>query len=187
MQWSRFPGSARTNDREAVNKIRSEMNEIRKEVYGPEGIRADQRQRNRNRKGTRERDPRWRGLNQNLVRASEVQSPARPGHFLRQFGQSDRETIENANTEATVPQILTLLNGPMYAQLATRNSVLSKSVAAASTPADKLDVIMLSILGRRPIPRDREILLPEIENGGARGVSDVVWALLNTRQFMFVQ
>ena len=34
-----------------------------------------------------------------MVRASELQSPAPAGHFLREFGQSDRDQIENANAE----------------------------------------------------------------------------------------
>ena len=37
----------------------------------------------------------------NFVRASELSSPAPDGHFLRTFGQSDRQLIENANDEAS--------------------------------------------------------------------------------------
>ena len=37
---------------------------------------------------------------------------ARPrGHPLREFGQSDRETVDNANPEAGIPQALLLMNG----------------------------------------------------------------------------
>ena len=39
-----------------------------------------------------------------FVRAAELDSPAPRGHYLREFGQSDRELIENANNEASVPQ-----------------------------------------------------------------------------------
>ena len=76
-------------------------------------------------------------------------SPARPGHFLRQFGQSDRETIENSNTEATVPQILTLLNGPMYSQLVNRNSVLAKKLQDTAGPEEQLDLTRLSNLNQK--------------------------------------
>ncbi len=179
--------ATRTQNREEVNKIREEMNAIRKEIYGADGERMMQRQRSRYQRQVRGTDPRWSGFRRDMVRASEVTSPARPGHFLRQFGQSDRETIENANTEATVPQILTLLNGPMYSQLASRNSVLYKNVAAAESPAEKLDVIVLSILSRRPTELEKKLLMSEVADGGPQGVGNVVWALLNTRQFMFVQ
>ncbi|MCH8829982.1 MAG: DUF1549 domain-containing protein, partial [Planctomycetes bacterium] len=80
--------ASRTQDREKVNSLRQEMNKIRRQVFGDTGQR---RQRNRARQRRRDPDPRWRNFSRQLVRASEVQSPARPGHFLRQFGQSDRE------------------------------------------------------------------------------------------------
>ncbi len=39
----------------------------------------------------------WKDFNRDLVRASELPSPAPERTFLREFGQSDRETIENSN------------------------------------------------------------------------------------------
>ena len=179
--------ASRTGDREKITKIRAEMAEIRKGIYGKEGEAAMQRQRDRYRQQLRETDPRWVGFRRDMVRASEVTSPARPGHFLRQFGQSDRQTIENANFEATVPQILTLLNGPMLTQLLNRNSALSKNLAEVETSAEKLDVITVSILGHHATTDEKRLLLPEIEDGGPQGIGNVVWALLNTQQFMFVQ
>ncbi len=114
-------------------------------------------------------------------------SPARPGHFLQQFGQSDRETIENASTEATVPQILTLLNGPMNYQLSSRKSVLARKLADITDPDERADLIFLTILSRRPSERERELAVNQLELDRQRGVTDVVWALINTWQFMFVQ
>lgn len=175
----------RTQDREKIEKLREEVGSIRKEVFGP--AMEMQRMRQRSRERQRETDPRWAGFSRDLVRASEVSSPARPGHFLRQFGQSDRETIENANTEATVPQILTLLNGPMYSQLMNRSSVLYKRLQDAESADEKLEVIFISILNRRPTNEETKITLPQIEADPRQGVYDVVWALLNTRQFVFVQ
>jgi hypothetical protein len=163
------------------------MADIRKEIYGPQAEMMMQRQREQASAARRETDPRWIGFSRDLVRASEVESPARPGHFLRQFGQSDRETIENANTEATVPQILTLLNGPMFNQLLNRNSVFAKNLANADSRDEKLDVIFLTILSRRPTEREKKITIDVVETDGPRAAADVVWALLNTRQFMFVQ
>ena len=34
----------------------------------------------------------------------ELQTPAQPGHFLQEFGQSDREIVDNANRDASVTQ-----------------------------------------------------------------------------------
>ncbi len=50
-----------------------------------------------------EDDPRWKGLRRDFVRASELPSlRPRPGTSLRDFGQSDRNLIENANHTAAV-------------------------------------------------------------------------------------
>jgi hypothetical protein len=177
----------RTQDREKITTLRDQLNVARRESMGPQMEMQMPRAQQRARDERRDPDPRWTGFSRDLVRASEVSSPARPGHFLRQFGQSDRETIENSNTEATVPQILTLLNGPMYGQLVSRNSVLAKNLEDAEQNEEKLDLIYLSILNRYPTRYEREIALPRIESDGRRGVGDVIWALLNTRQFIFVQ
>ena len=55
------------------------------------------------------------GADGGLVRASDLPQPAPPGHFLRQLGASDRETVDAANREANVPQVLSLLNGATLA------------------------------------------------------------------------
>ncbi len=177
--------ATRVNDKDKVNALRTKMNDIRKQVYGAKGEMMMRRRRTNQR--TRETDPRWAGISREVVRASEIDSPARPGHFLRQFGQSDRETIENANTEATVPQVLTLLNGPMFGQLFNRGSQLAKELGRASQPQEKIDVLFLSILSRRATDRESKIALAQIESDGRVAYMDIAWALINTRQFVFVQ
>ena len=167
------------------------MAATRREIYGPaaddELIRQSKLLSEKNRQQRSDTDPRWLGFPKDLVRASELPSPAAPGHFLRQFGQSDRETIANANTEANIPQVLTLLNGPLFAHLQNRNSLLQKQLANAEKPLDKLQVLYVSILSRPPTEREQELLLPRLLRDGDEGVSAIAWALLNTRQFMFVQ
>ena len=62
-------------------------------------------------------DPRWKGYGGNLVRASELPSPAPRGHFLRLFGQSDRESVQNGHQDPVLTQVLALLNGPIFNQI----------------------------------------------------------------------
>lgn len=176
----------RTQDREKVAELREKMNDLRKEVLGKDGEMMYQMQRQQFSEQMRETDPRWQGVSRELVRASETSSPARPGHFLRQFGQSDRETIENASTEATVPQILTMLNGPMYYQLLNRASVLGKKITATRDPEEQAELIFLALLSRRPTDAELELASNQIQSNRS-GYVDIVWALINTRQFMFIQ
>ncbi|OYW29856.1 MAG: hypothetical protein B7Z47_04315, partial [Chthoniobacter sp. 12-60-6] len=47
-------------------------------------------------------------------RAADLESPAPRGHYLREFGQSDRDIIDNANTDASMPQALVLMNSELF-------------------------------------------------------------------------
>ena len=82
--------------------------------------------------------------------------------------------------------MLTLLNGPIFYQMQNRNSVLAKNLAKAADAEERLDVLFLSTLGRPPTEREKMLTLPDVKSG-SKGMMDVLWALLNTRQFMFVQ
>ena len=123
-----------------------------------------------------------------LARASELPTPLPLGHFLRQFGQSDRETIDGGRTVATVPQILAMLNGPITHSMLQRGSVIFDEVSSHA-PREAVDVIFLSVLSRRPSAADREFAMQEILSAENRaiGASNLIWALLNTREFLFIQ
>jgi hypothetical protein len=131
--------------------------------------------------------PQWEKFEPGLVRAAELPQPAPLGHFLRQFGQADREQIEDATIEASVPQVLALVNGPVYNRMMQEYSVLVHNVNSRSSPREKIDVIFLSILNRRPTPYEMTYCLREIKDWDAHGYGNIVWSLLNTRQFVFIQ
>lgn len=129
----------------------------------------------------------YRNLIAGMARASELPSPSRRGHFLRDFGQSDREVIENASHHASVPQALNLLNGPMVQSLTNRFSVFGKRLHAAGTPEEKAELIFQAMLTRKPTEEEIRIVTAEVNNRGNSSYEGVVWALLNTQQFMFIQ
>jgi len=142
-------------------------------------------QQNRRNRGQNRRNA---NAQRNLVRASEVVSPAPAGHFLRQFGESDREIIENSNTEASVPQALSLLNGLPLNLVLNQTAPLTKAVQGASDSEGREDALFLSFLGRTPSERERELMRGQIEIYGPRqGYRLTVGALLNTQEFRFVQ
>jgi len=122
------------------------------------------------------------------VRASEQPAPLPLGHFMRQFGQSDRETIEGARQVATVPQILAMFNGPITHAMLEKGSVIYDEVTSQG-PEQAIDVVFLSVLTHRPSVEDRRFAVQEVltaENRAA-GFGNVIWALLNTREFIFIQ
>lgn len=121
------------------------------------------------------------------ARASELPSPAKPGHFLRTFGQSDRELIQNASDDASVPQALSLLNGPAAEVLGNPLSKLSQDLKKAATPQQKMDLLYLSFLSRMPTNNERAVMGQVIQQRGDKAVDDVTHALLTGSQFLFIQ
>tara|TARA_R110002096_G_scaffold193995_3_gene376051 strand:- start:181 stop:2586 length:2406 start_codon:yes stop_codon:yes gene_type:complete len=122
-----------------------------------------------------------------MARASELQSPAPRGHFLREFGQSDRDVIENAANNASVPQALNLLNGTIVEALTNQYAVFGSRIHEAGTPEEKTRMIFQAMLTREPTDREMDIAKAEIESKGDEAYEGIVWALLNTQQFIFVQ
>ncbi len=181
-------------ERQARNAVRSAQREMQKGMNQEMMMSMSMEDKmERDQKTEVEIDPRWKGFPRSLVRASELPSPAPNGHFLRVFGQSDRDTIQNASVQPTVPQALALLNGPMFNELMKPNSVLMKSLATKETAEDKLDVIFLTVLSRLPSFAEKNLLLQEInrydENGNNlhNGYKNVIVALMNTRQYAFIR
>lgn len=124
-----------------------------------------------------------------LARASELPSPSPADSFLRQFGQGDRETINCSQQDATVPQILAMFNGPITHVMLEAGSATVDNVLAIESTRDRIDAIFLSVLSRRPNASDRRVAAMELGRTRQDGVGygNIIWALLNTREFLFVQ
>ncbi|MBE7466645.1 MAG: DUF1553 domain-containing protein [Planctomycetes bacterium] len=130
--------------------------------------------------------------NNEPVWAVEVQTPARGGSFLEIFGQPDREqvTVEREN-DGSITQALEMLNGGAINQkVAATGNHMTKQLIDLKLPADKLiEELFLAALSRLPSP-DEAKGLGKIVRGNpppAELVEDLYWALLNSREFVFVK
>lgn len=142
-----------------------------------------------------------------FVRADELPSPAPNGHFLRTFGQSDRDVIEAANSSPATTQALTMLNGFVDKELLKDRSVLYQEMLKPQDMGGKVDVLFLAILTRPPTPTERELGKQEIAhallafrktNKAGMGsdvakestkaaLHNLAWVLVNSNEFLFVQ
>ncbi len=116
-------------------------------------------------------------------RAAELDSPAPTGHPLREFGQSDRELVDNANHDASVSQALVLLNGPMMTYILNPWSQLKLALKQARYPDERVETVYLTLFSRRPTSPEKARWSAE----GSTDLDDLIYALLNTQQFIFVQ
>jgi len=148
-----------------------------------------QRGKNKRRKlGRGDEDYRsYRNLVSKMARASELDSPAPRGHFLRDFGQSDCEMIENSAESASVPQALNLLNGPIVEALTNRYAAFGSRLHQAGDVEEKARMIFQAMLTREPTTDELSIVRSEVERFGDDAYDGIVWSLLNTQQFLFVQ
>ena len=122
----------------------------------------------------------------NIMRASDMRNPAPNGHFLRLYGQSDREIVDNGSRDASVMQALTMMNGSLFRNLTSAFSLISREVREEKSPEAVLDTLYLSTLSRHATDKEKEVLLPVV-SGSAEGKGDALWTILNTRQFLFIQ
>jgi hypothetical protein len=125
-------------------------------------------------------------MNRLYPRAAEMETPAPLGHPLREFGQSDRESVENSNREASVPQVLVLMNGEMMTRILNSWSQIKMSVKQAQYPEDKIDAVYLTILSRKATSEERA-MWSKAQASGLDQIDDLIYALLNTQQFIFIQ
>lgn len=121
-----------------------------------------------------------------LMRASELPQPAVGGHFLRDFGQSERTLIDGGSREGSVPQVLMMMNGKAQEMLTNKDSLIFRNMEKVTSPADKAEAIFLSILNRRPTLREKDIA-KRMTAEGEDGYASMIWALINTREFSFIQ
>jgi hypothetical protein len=129
-------------------------------------------------------DERWI---KSIRRASELQSPQGNGHLLEVFGQSDRMLIENSDDGGNVLQALFLMNSSQTNWLIAQHSAPVLEARQAETPEAKLETLYIGFLARKPSEREMEALLPYFKEDPEKARQRIIWAMLNTQQFLFIQ
>ncbi|MCH7988389.1 MAG: DUF1549 domain-containing protein [Planctomycetes bacterium] len=176
-EYREFPSNIRTNiigvDLNTVSAV------VLFEAEGKARTQVDSGRRKRQRKYT------YKGML--LARASELPSPVPANHFLRRFGQSDRELISASSKMGSVPQVLTMFNGPITHMLLEKNSTLYNNVSRKRSAKGGVYAAFITILSRPPNDDESKIAVREVEKNRAAGYGNVIWSLVNTREFLFIQ
>lgn len=120
-----------------------------------------------------------------LARASELRQPERDDHFLRMFGQSDRQIADSNSEEGSVPQVLMLMNGEAQGVLSSRQALAVATAEKQESAQAQVESLYLSFFSRRPGAEEIKSIYADIEAGLKPG--DLAWVLFNSREFVFVQ
>jgi len=141
------------------------------------GKQRSKRQKREERRGERQGNDDW-------LRASELPQPMPPTHFLRVAGQSAREVADDGSTEGGISESLAMMNGEVTKSLMT-NSLVIKAARKKNTQAEQIAFLYRTCLSRPPQERDTKQCIAALNQGLDLG--DIAWALLNSREFMFIQ
>ena len=118
--------------------------------------------------------------------AMRMATPAPPAHFLRVFGQPDRTGLGEFRDEASsLRQQLMMLNGRMTHEASRVGSLEPLHHLLKKDPNLAIDWAYQEILTRLPSPEEKAEA-HAIVNGGAEGLADLRWALLNSNEFRFL-
>jgi hypothetical protein len=123
----------------------------------------------------------------NLLRAAELQQPEQPGHFLREFGQSARISFDGSSTMGSQPQLLMLMNGPVQEMLTDAKSLVFRNMATQSSVEGKIDALFLTLLARKPNGEEKQAALEAVAADPESTYANLIWALSNGLEFLFVQ
>jgi hypothetical protein len=110
-------------------------------------------------------------------------------YFLTTFGRATRESVCSCEVklEPTLSQSLHMLNGDATTQRIRQGGLIPKRLTEKKTPDQIIEELYLRTLTRRPSPEETaklQVALKE-EPDKAKGLEDVFWALMNTREFVF--
>jgi hypothetical protein len=124
-------------------------------------------------------------------RAMELWTVRSQSVFLDSFGRPDpnQDPPCERTGDTTVVQALHLMNSPNLHRKVTSDAGRAAVLAASKkTPAEVVDELYALVYSRRPGAEERKICLGVLEQAGAnrrQAIEDLLWALLNTPEFVF--
>lgn len=124
------------------------------------------------------------------TRAIALPDPTIVSHFLATFGRPLRNNPCDCARGFTpdLSQVLHLANSPeLHAKLISPTGRLAVGLQAGRSDDDLVDELYLSALGRHPADGERQAVKESLAEGASREEAwqDVLWALINSSEFVF--
>ncbi len=108
-------------------------------------------------------------------------------HFMRIFGQSDRQTHAKP-TGASIQHSLVLMQSPVVNDRVRAEKDSRVERLLASYPDDNgrvVDEMFLASLARAPSEGEKDVALAAMETNRVAGAENLQWALINSAEFFF--
>jgi hypothetical protein len=122
-------------------------------------------------------------------RAVQIADGQTSNYFLTSFGRSPRQTAcaAEATTEPTLSQALHMINGDTISRKVGETKRFQKLLDAGQKPAQVCESIYITCLSRKPTSEETQKLeaIFAAETNPRAAVDDILWAVLNSREFLF--
>ncbi len=122
------------------------------------------------------------------TRATQLPDPKVPSYFLDVFDRATRETVCERKQTTSVMQIMHLVSGDTINQkIRAENSLIERFIKSGKSSPEIIEELYLRTLSR--FPKKEEAQLAQQGVGQApsprEGYEDLLWALLNSKEFIF--
>ncbi|QDU39458.1 Bacterial Ig-like domain (group 2) [Maioricimonas rarisocia] len=126
------------------------------------------------------------------TRAIELPDGEYPNYFLNTFGKPRRASVCECERmpDENLGQALHTLNGDILAtKIADKNGRVAKLLASEKSDAEIITQLYLLSVGREPTNSEVATARQFLDESPSRDVffQDLLWALLNSKQFLFVR
>ncbi len=122
------------------------------------------------------------------TRAMQIPEPEIESYFLEVFDRPSRQLICERKNTPTLNQALHMVSGDsLQTKIANPKSTLAKALAEGKDPERILEDLYLGTLSRPPDAAERDLAKQAIAKAGdaRRGLEDVFWALLGSKEFLY--
>lgn len=123
-------------------------------------------------------------------RAIQIWDNRMPSYFFRIFGRPVRASVCECERshQPSISQAMHLLNSPEIAEKINHRHGIAQKLAETLSPNEIIDELYLRTLSRFPLKNEKELMrqaFTDLEEDHRAATQDVLWALLNSKEFVF--
>ena len=124
------------------------------------------------------------------TRSEQVADGSIDTAFLELMGRPPRDTPYESDrcSRISIRQVLHLLNSSEIESKITSGTRLNGLITAGKTDSDIIDELYLAALSRFPTDRERQTAIAYLvshKTARSQALQDILWAILNTKEFIF--